>query len=158
VSLGITFLFLSLQKNCAIRNPVYTAKFAGNDGVSEYDFSTRATREARTVLATVEIIMRVVTRAHRLIQLNDSFAGPKHHLRVCPVPSVFPRLCVFASPCVRARRGENVSRKRTFQPTPRRAVASRNNTMLLMLRLQFRHNFLSRPRRAEGGYRMPGLL
>lgn len=115
-------------------------------------------REVRTVLATVEIIMRVVTRAHRLIQLNDSFAGPKHHLRVCPAPSVFPRLCVLASPCTCARGGENVSRKRTFQPTPRRAVASRNNTMLLMLRLQFRHNFLSRPRRPKGGYRMPGLL
>lgn len=104
----------------------------------------------RTILATVEIIMRVVTRAHRLIQLNDSFAGPKHHLRVCPVPSVFSRLCVPASSCRCAREGENVSRKRTFQPTPRRAVASRNNTMLLMLRLQFRHNFLSRPRRARG--------
>lgn len=96
-----------------------------------------------TVSATVEIIMRVVARTHRLIQLNDSFAGPKHHLRVCP-----GSICISASVCARVflvgEERESEKDERTFQPIPRRVVASRNNTMLLMLRLQFRHNFLSR--------------
>lgn len=74
-------------------------------------------------------------------------------------------LCV----CARARavlveeERESEKDERTFQPIPRRVVASRNNTMLLMLRLQFRHNFLSRSLESgvgklPGSYRMPGLL
>lgn len=98
-----------------------------------------------TISATVEIIMRVVARTHRLIQLNDSFAGPKHHLRVCP-----GSICISVSVYVCARaflvgeERESEKDERTFQATPWRVVASRNNTILLMLRLQFRHNFLSR--------------
>lgn len=58
--------------------------------------------EVGTTSATVEIIMRVVARTHRLIQLNDSFAGPKHHLRVCP-GSICISVSVDACVCVRAR-------------------------------------------------------
>lgn len=117
-----------------------------------------------TVSATVEIIMRVVARTHRLIQLNDSFAGPKHHLRVCPGSIYISASMGYVRLCVRARVSSSrriVSRKRTSGPTPRRVVASRNNTMLLMLRLQFRHNFLSWSLESGAGkpcgYRLPGL-
>jgi len=104
-----------------------------------------ATRqEVGTISATVEIIMRVVARTHRLIQLNDSFAGPKHHLRVCPGFHLYFRVCVRARAFLVGEERESEKDERTFQPTPWRVVASRNNTILLMLRLQFRHNFLSR--------------
>jgi len=121
-------------------------------------FLSAIRREVRAVSATIEIIMRVVARTHRLIQLNDSFAGPKHHLRVCP-----GSICIFASMayvclCVRVvlveEERESEKDERTFQPIPRRVVASRNNTMLLMLRLQFRHNFLSRSLESGVGNRV----
>lgn len=83
---------------------------------------------------------------------------------VCISTSLYSRLRVRASALAAAEEErEQEKDERTFQPTPRRVVASRNNTMLLMLRLQFRHNFLSRPRWVGGrgrgwlsGY--PGLF
>lgn len=89
-----------------------------------------------------------------LIQLNNSFAGPKHHpFHPC---RFHPRPCCRATECApiwrRKRELEKDQAQKSSLPVPRRAVASRYNTMLLMLRLQFRHNFLSRPFRLSDAW------
>lgn len=66
----------------------------------------------------------------------------------------YVRLCVCTRALLVEEERESEKDERTFQLTPRRVVASRNNTMLLMLRLQFRHNFLSRSLEPGAGNRV----
>lgn len=106
-----------------IAPPVSPSSMIFRPSFSIWSFRRRQGSKVETILATVEIIMRIVARAHRLIQLNDSFAGPKHHLRVRPVPSVSSRPCARAPVWVRVSRAhsssprKNVSRRRTNGPS-----------------------------------------
>lgn len=97
-------------------------------------------------------------RANSIKQFICRFEAPPEgtsHSRRRFSPRV--RVRVFRAKCAPIWRSERELEKdqEPLLPVPGGAVASRYNTMLLMLRLQFRHNFLSR---GPFGYRMPGLL